>query len=234
MAINQDYIQKSSDGIAVNHLEDSIIYQDDANSRIGIGTTSPEAKFEVIDTALASGQNQVGRFMTNADDGQGVLLGYMADGTHASGGFIRASNNNKLLLNPYGGNVGVGVTNPSVKLEVNGAGKFSGQLDMNSNKVVNVTDPTANQDAATKNYVDTHIASDGGWTHESGRVYLTNSTDSVGIGTNLHRNPFDDKGYHAFFVSFWKHLIHAARPSPYPAESHRCRSRSSRGMRPSC
>ena len=35
---------------------------------------------------------------------------------------------------------------------------LGGELDANSNKIVNVTDPTANQDAATKAYVDSSVA----------------------------------------------------------------------------
>lgn len=34
--------------------------------------------------------------------------------------------------------------------------RFTGNLDMETNKIVNVTDPTANQDAATKAYVDSN------------------------------------------------------------------------------
>jgi hypothetical protein len=54
MTTTQDYIQKSSDGTAVSHLEDSIIYQDDANSRIGIGLTSPSENLEVKGTIKAT------------------------------------------------------------------------------------------------------------------------------------------------------------------------------------
>ena len=35
-------------------------------------------------------------------------------------------------------------------------GTMSGDIDMNFHKITNVTDPTSAQDAATKNYVDTH------------------------------------------------------------------------------
>lgn len=48
------------------------------------------------------------------------------------------------------GNVGIGKANPIVKLDVNG------EISVNSNKIVNVADPTENHDAATKAYVDSH------------------------------------------------------------------------------
>ena len=36
--------------------------------------------------------------------------------------------------------------------------RFTGNLDLQTNKIVNLTDPTANQDAATKSYVDAQVA----------------------------------------------------------------------------
>ena len=45
------------------------------------------------------------------------------------------------------GNIGIGITNPSEKLEVNGNIKLNG-------RIVNLTEPVDSQDAATKNYVD--------------------------------------------------------------------------------
>ncbi len=44
-------------------------------------------------------------------------------------------------------------------IDTSGSVNINDQLDMNSNKIVNVTDPTANQDAATKGYVDTSVSS---------------------------------------------------------------------------
>ena len=61
-------------------------------------------------------------------------------------GVARRSLSNRTLL--MGGSVETGY------LGVAGAATISGALNMNSNKIVNVTTPTAAQDAATKSYVD--------------------------------------------------------------------------------
>jgi len=54
------------------------------------------------------------------------------------------------------------------------------EIDMQSKKIINVTDPTANQDAATKKYVDDEVAS----VDLSGLVPYTGATAAVDLGAN--------------------------------------------------
>ncbi len=64
-----------------------------------------------------------------------------------------------------------------------------GYLNMTSFRVVNMSDPIDDQDAATKAYVDaTSGGSEGaGWSNSSGYVYLTTYTDEVNL-TSLYVN----------------------------------------------
>jgi hypothetical protein len=136
MATNQDYIQKSSDGTAVSHLEDSVIYQDDTNSRIGIGTTSPADLVHVKSGAViveTSGNKGLKLRQNSSTDRLTLFVGD-GSGYTADVNYIQTVNT---PLHVYGGGtgtthlmtiqgdgaantgcIGIGVSNPSQKLEV--------------------------------------------------------------------------------------------------------------------
>lgn len=66
-----------------------------------------------------------------------------------------ATNNIRRMTITNTGNVGIGIEAATSLLHVNGTAKITGNLDMNSTgKIVNLVNPTATQEAATKGYVD--------------------------------------------------------------------------------
>lgn len=63
-------------------------------------------------------------------------------------------------------------------------GTMSGQIDMGSNYIINVLDPSNSQDAATKNYVDASLAAVGSVTFPTGDYELLSDNlviDAFGI-----------------------------------------------------
>jgi len=82
-----------------------------ADGRVGMGTASPTAGFE-LDVVAASGNGDV-RIASN--DGKIISLD-VATGTSAAG----ISATNALALQPFAGNVGIGTSSPDQKLSVSG------------------------------------------------------------------------------------------------------------------
>jgi hypothetical protein len=97
------------------------------NGRVGIGTTSPASKLEVYDSANANsvtitsdGANQQFLIRRYSNTNEQLIFG-----VHSSDySYIQAVEQNvsyrALSLNPDGGNVGIGTSNPSQKLMVDG------------------------------------------------------------------------------------------------------------------
>lgn len=83
--------------------------------------------------------------------------------------------------------IGINTIAPSVPLEITGNTKInSGTLDMTNNKIINVLDPTNNQDVATKLYVDNKANNYlplGGGTMSGNINMNSNKVTNLGNGT---------------------------------------------------
>jgi len=143
---------------------------DDGN--VGIGTTSPGAKLDVNGSFHAKATEGDYAFTLRSDSAGRGFLAATSDYVYGSAGSrLRMSMGSgtgdtyalfqseylgttarALVLQPDGGNVGIGTTSPgSAKLKISG-----GVLDMSSQKITNLATPTADTDAATKAYADAY------------------------------------------------------------------------------
>jgi len=106
----------------------------DASGDVGIGTTSPGSKLDVIGSQnnTISSANSIVKFLGYD---AGIHIGNLA-GTPSYGAWIQATRSDNfsfpLLLNPIGGNVGIGTTTPGAKLDVNGTITTTGQMWINN------------------------------------------------------------------------------------------------------
>ena len=118
-SVSSGYVPYAS---SANVFANSTIYISGTNT--GIGTTSPLHKFHVEGTI--AGQSILSLFPA-LNGGAGSNINMTAgNGAFGSIEAYDTANTNKLplCLNPYGGNVGIGLINPTYKLQVAGTGLF--------------------------------------------------------------------------------------------------------------
>lgn len=129
-----------------------------AGGRVGIGTTAPNYALTVGDSSTGNGGLWINKQNTSGDEGGEIVL---APGTNGEDSYIfdsysaganqilriRSTTNSNILNLTKAGSVGIGTTNPSAKLDVNGAVNVNGRIS-------GLAAPVAASDAATKAYVD--------------------------------------------------------------------------------
>lgn len=172
--------------LAKFHINNDVIGNDSSmvflsNGRVGIGTNSPGGQLEI------AGNLTLLRF---SEASSGGYRGEISNsGGKASLGLANGAQNTQVFLNSSGysyfngGNVGIGVSSPSAKLDVLGKTKTD-SLQITSGlpsagKVLTAMDSLGNAGWQTS------PAGVNMWTKSGNYIYQTTLTDSIGIGTTL-------------------------------------------------
>lgn len=126
-SLNNNLILATANGIKLRALE---------NGNVGIGINNPRTKFEISNTlsnpdALSTSLSKGNLLLTDGGN-IGLVMGVMPAQNGGYPSYIQARNNTasniayNLLLNPLGGNVGIGTVNPGAVLDVKSTGSRYG------------------------------------------------------------------------------------------------------------
>jgi len=160
--------------------------------KVGIGVTNPTQKLDVVGSYGTAGDDTGILKIRGGDTGADSQLNF---GVSADGGYgwiqttdVGLSNDRSIILNPIGGNVGIGTTNPTINgggLHVYGSGQKGIRISGNSSNSYSVE---IGCDATKMSYIQTVGTADRGlqlYTGNASTVVMTLTGSSVGIGTTI-------------------------------------------------
>ena len=135
-----------------NTTVSDVVYLDETNERMGIGTTSPSRALEINTTGSNDYQFRIGTGAYYYDIGRNTLNGFLnfyGNQSNASGFVFETVNGERMRID-HNGNVGIGTTSPAAKLQIEApSGDFlkiteSGvdRLTLDSNSEMVLTPPS--------------------------------------------------------------------------------------------
>jgi len=176
-----NYVAKWSD---TDTITDSVIY--DTGTNVGIGTTVPDAKLQVVrSAALPNGTNSdSGNWIesaafriTSGNNGLSVGVDNVSNSRtswiqsgHRDTQYASSLSDSELLLQPLGGNVGIGTASPNQKLHISGNVRIDDGYTLSwGADTTKIAGNSSNNTLSLK-------------TSSTDRLYI-NSSGNIGIGT---------------------------------------------------
>jgi len=181
---NQGHLKLGSSGPTLSGVD----------GNVGIGTTSPNGKMDIIDPSNTADDVDDGAgghlrlSLGSAVTDESLFFGVNSDGYSWIQPIDPGNAYRDLVLNPKGGNVGIGTTNPTQRLQIIGNILVKG-----TNSFINVNDEAVVNLGDTNHYIKavngvglrlgTFLAEDA--------LVVQQSTGNVGIGTDNPRAKLD-------------------------------------------
>ena len=190
MATKSDFLVRAGLTVATNTVTIGTSAYFVANGNVGIGTSSPKTRLQstaatTLNAPSLGSATSAPFYVTNSDTAYGLLVGTNASDGHV---WLQAQRTDgtatahSITLNEAGGNVGIGTSSPSQKLDVNGIGRMRFSSGTGAGHWL---DTIGN---ASRFFVGSDATAEAWRVYDSGggganRIYL-DSSGNVGIGTS--------------------------------------------------
>ena len=203
----------------LNFINDVTTYMSiEQAGNVGIGTDNPDAKLHVLLSGSVMSQyaGTVATFQQNNATGDWARVSIIGGNAGASVldfgdadkqdiGMLKYDHTDNYLSYSYNGTeilriedyayVGIGTTNPTEVLDVNGAIRVGNTTNTNAGAIRWNGSNFQGYTGSAWVPLDVQTTSGGGWTDGGTNVYLTTSSDNVGIGTNSPNEKLEVNGH---------------------------------------